>query len=220
MTELAVLSPGERRVFDEALLGLSVREIAERLVLTEATVKTHLAHIYGKLGVRGRVDLLARLRQEPDDPPSPDVRPPIPHRAPRRILKGGTLPLLLAVVLVLASAAIALVTSGPKAATLGDIHRLLAAATVKDLELAGSTLVATTDSSVRYEVRGVTTDQIRPDALERGVTYSEVQERGTLPALLLILWSLTPYGVMAGVIWLLTALIRHHGVGPRPAAAT
>ena len=220
MTKLAALSPGERRVFDEALLGLSVREIAERLVLTEATVKTHLAHIYGKLGVRGRVDLLARLRREPDDPPSPGVSPPNPQHSPRRIRVSGTLALLLAVGLVLASAAISLVTSGPKAATLADIHRLLAAGAVNDLELAGSTLVATTDSSSRYEVRGVASDQIRPDALERGVTYSEIQERGTLPELLLIPWSLTPYGVMAGVIWLLTRLIRHHGVGPRRAAAT
>ncbi|MDQ3758122.1 MAG: response regulator transcription factor [Actinomycetota bacterium] len=40
--------------------GLSNREIAEALYITPATVKTHLAHIYAKLGVAGRQEAVAR----------------------------------------------------------------------------------------------------------------------------------------------------------------
>lgn len=40
--------------------GMSNREIAEALYITPATVKTHLAHIYTKLGATGRREALAR----------------------------------------------------------------------------------------------------------------------------------------------------------------
>jgi DNA-binding NarL/FixJ family response regulator len=40
--------------------GLSNREIADALYITPATVKTHLAHIYTKLGAAGRQEALAR----------------------------------------------------------------------------------------------------------------------------------------------------------------
>ena len=40
--------------------GMSNKEIADALFVTPATVKTHLAHIYTKLGVAGRQEALAR----------------------------------------------------------------------------------------------------------------------------------------------------------------
>jgi LuxR family maltose regulon positive regulatory protein len=43
--------------------GLSNKEIAQRLVLTEGTVKLHLHRIYGKLQVKGRVQAIHRARE-------------------------------------------------------------------------------------------------------------------------------------------------------------
>jgi DNA-binding CsgD family transcriptional regulator len=54
---LAQLTPREHEIARLAATGLPNREIAERLCLSERTVENHLNHVYGKLGVRGRVDL-------------------------------------------------------------------------------------------------------------------------------------------------------------------
>ncbi len=48
------LSRRELEVLDLVRRGLSNREVARSLHLSEATVKTHLIHIYGKLGVDDR----------------------------------------------------------------------------------------------------------------------------------------------------------------------
>jgi len=48
------LSPRELEVVQLVVDGLSNRLIADRLALTEATVKTHLTHIFEKLGVEDR----------------------------------------------------------------------------------------------------------------------------------------------------------------------
>ncbi len=50
-----VLTSREREVLIVAAEGLTAREIANRLGVRERTVTTHLARIYGKLGVRSRV---------------------------------------------------------------------------------------------------------------------------------------------------------------------
>jgi LuxR family transcriptional regulator, maltose regulon positive regulatory protein len=56
------LTGREVDVLQELEQGSSNREIAQRLFISEATVKVHLRHIYEKLGVRTRAELLARRR--------------------------------------------------------------------------------------------------------------------------------------------------------------
>ncbi|HET8762729.1 MAG TPA: LuxR C-terminal-related transcriptional regulator [Gemmatimonadales bacterium] len=58
------LSPAERRVFDLALDGRRTQDIAVELVVTEATVRSHLTRIYAKLEVQGRIDLLGQVASQ------------------------------------------------------------------------------------------------------------------------------------------------------------
>jgi ATP/maltotriose-dependent transcriptional regulator MalT len=43
--------------------GLSNREVADKLLLSVATVKWYLTHIYGKFGVEGRALAILRARE-------------------------------------------------------------------------------------------------------------------------------------------------------------
>jgi DNA-binding NarL/FixJ family response regulator len=60
-----VLTPREAELLSLLTEGLSNRELGKRLFISEATVKTHLAHIYAKLGVDTRAAAIATaIRRE------------------------------------------------------------------------------------------------------------------------------------------------------------
>ncbi len=80
IARLSALTPAEQAVLDQALTGVPAREIAEHLSLSEATVRSHLSSIYVKLGVSGRVALLAHFRG------SEAVLPPVEASVPPRPL--------------------------------------------------------------------------------------------------------------------------------------
>lgn len=56
---LSMLTERENAVLVELLAGRSNHEISERLAISEQTVKVHLQHVFLKLGVHRRTDLLA-----------------------------------------------------------------------------------------------------------------------------------------------------------------
>ena len=55
------LSPREAEVLSLVVRGRSVPHIAERLYLSRGTVKSHIARIYQKLGVRDRQEMIDRI---------------------------------------------------------------------------------------------------------------------------------------------------------------
>lgn len=57
------LTPRELEVLKLVAGGASNREIGRVLLLSEATVKSHLVHIYDKLGVRSRTSAVASARE-------------------------------------------------------------------------------------------------------------------------------------------------------------
>ncbi len=53
------LTPTELAVVEQVSAGLTNPQIAERLLMGRATVKTHLLHAFAKLGVGSRAELMA-----------------------------------------------------------------------------------------------------------------------------------------------------------------
>lgn len=58
------LSPREREVLDAISLGLTNRQVAQRLAVSVHAVKFHLASIYRKLEVANRTEAVATLLRE------------------------------------------------------------------------------------------------------------------------------------------------------------
>ncbi len=55
------LTPREQEIAYLVVQGFHNKEIASRCFISELTVKDHLKHIYQKMGIHQRADLLLRL---------------------------------------------------------------------------------------------------------------------------------------------------------------
>jgi DNA-binding CsgD family transcriptional regulator len=73
MRGLDALTASERRVAELAADGLTNREIAETLFLSEKTVEGHLGQVYRKLGIRVRSQLPRSLRHDDTDGAKPSA---------------------------------------------------------------------------------------------------------------------------------------------------
>jgi DNA-binding NarL/FixJ family response regulator len=60
----STLSAREREVYDLVCTGLSNREIAARLFISEGTVKVHVHNMFDKVGVRSRTALAINAAHE------------------------------------------------------------------------------------------------------------------------------------------------------------
>ncbi len=61
LSGLDALTPSERRVADIVVQGLSNRDAAQALFVTEKTIEAHLSHAYRKLNIRSRTELTHAL---------------------------------------------------------------------------------------------------------------------------------------------------------------
>ena len=72
----ASLTDTEQQLAELVAERLTNPEIAERLFISLSTVKTHLSHIYSKLGMTSRKQLAAEVRRRGEQPSANGSRPP------------------------------------------------------------------------------------------------------------------------------------------------
>jgi len=160
-TELSSLSPREREVLDAALEGLSARDIARRLSLTEATVRSHLSAIYSKLRVANRVQLLALLNRnaQPMQAPTTQNEPRTPEsRRPRWRSRRVFAFLAILAVAFIGTAYLATRLSSARGSDLQTVSQLIASNAVAHVDLSGSTLTITEKNGDQVQVDSVSLD--------------------------------------------------------------
>lgn len=57
------LSPRETEILDWTIEGLTAREVARKMAISESTVKTHIRHAIAKLGVHSKLQLIRTWTQ-------------------------------------------------------------------------------------------------------------------------------------------------------------
>ena len=57
----SVLTKREKQVFDLLVLNRSTEQIAEKLGISEKTVRNHISNVMQKLGVKGRANAVIEL---------------------------------------------------------------------------------------------------------------------------------------------------------------
>ena len=82
------LSRREREVLLHAATGMANKELADKLSISEATVKVHLTHIFQKLGIPGRAALAAAYHHVGADVRIPTLAPS--SRTDERRTRGRT----------------------------------------------------------------------------------------------------------------------------------
>jgi DNA-binding CsgD family transcriptional regulator len=172
---LATLSEREREVLELALTGLSARAIAERLTLTEATIRSHLSRIYAKLGVGGRVELLAHFHTQPPDEGRPSPSPSVETAGPRRRRVWPVVALAILLVMLSAGALFLWLRPDlPPATNLATVSQLVAQGQATSLDLRGDTLFVATADGRHYRVDGVDEAAFREILPEAIGTTAEV----------------------------------------------
>jgi two-component system nitrate/nitrite response regulator NarL len=76
----SVLTPREWEVLDLMSLGQGTRQIAEELVLSTETIRTHVKNLMRKLGAKSRHEAIARGAQERGAAEPVVPRVPLPGR--------------------------------------------------------------------------------------------------------------------------------------------
>ena len=56
-----ILTKREREVFELLITNLTTKEIADKLTISEKTVRNHISNVMQKLGVKGRSNAVVEL---------------------------------------------------------------------------------------------------------------------------------------------------------------
>jgi len=171
----ALLTAGEAVVLRSALRGLTIRQIADELVLGQSTIKTHLAHIYAKLEVRGRIELLALLGSTAPTSGAGEVsaNSPLGELAlARRDEPGWRAKFVLismAALVLTGLLGVALARSRTTLLTTVDLRALATHDQVRALELHGNSVVVSTNSASRLTLDHINPAEVQTIAVTNGI---------------------------------------------------
>ncbi|MGH2468015.1 MAG: helix-turn-helix domain-containing protein, partial [Candidatus Limnocylindrales bacterium] len=155
------LSAREREVLALALTGMTASAMAEALFVTEATIRSHLARIYAKVGVHNRVELVLAFEDpaagpmpsRPHETSSSEQRSPPPRPWYARVRLAAA-----SIVILSAILALGLILLPPRSIStpLSTIAAALGRGDVAQLRLIGDTLTVTTKDGQVLQSRPVT----------------------------------------------------------------